>query len=430
MKIFQAGLPSDNPNPNASIGFLCWSPFHYYVYKNIYRYLPEAEFIIGERRYLNDELEYKNLKNLASFLNEKGVLWRFFDHALTKRSNRNFFNQYKAVVSASSLSRFIQKGFLNDILKIRVLYGNAKDLYNFGIWSADFELILTYGPYSQKFLEIYTLAKIVGNPKFDDWFNGELDGAFLNQVKTKLNPAKKTVLYLPTHDSQKGMSSLSILQKADQAILNEYNFILKLHYLTRLEEPRLVEELENAGYIIFDERHDILPLLKTADLILSDNSGAIFDAILADKPIVLFETPKEIFERKLFLTPRGVTGLTTYLHSIEQKIKTPGHEVGPVIAALEDLQSAIKNLGNEKQFYYSNLKKIRDQVFQYQDGQCGKRAANEIKNLIKNFSSISQNYPFIYHARKRESEIARGYQEKLKTLPFFKKISLLFENFM
>jgi len=32
---------------------------------------------------------------------------------------------------------------------------------------------------------------------------------------------------------------------------------------------------------------DILPLLASADVVVSDYSGAIFDAILAEKPLVL-----------------------------------------------------------------------------------------------------------------------------------------------
>jgi len=36
---------------------------------------------------------------------------------------------------------------------------------------------------------------------------------------------------------------------------------------------------------------DILPLLASADVVVSDYSGAIFDAILAEKPLVLADIP-------------------------------------------------------------------------------------------------------------------------------------------
>src|SRR3989338_3414724 len=77
--IFNKIVIKDNPNPKATMGFMCWNPFYYYVYKNIYKYLPEAEFIIGERRYLDPSLEKENILRLAAFLNEKKVYWRFFN---------------------------------------------------------------------------------------------------------------------------------------------------------------------------------------------------------------------------------------------------------------------------------------------------------------------------------------------------------------
>src|SRR3990167_1605901 len=274
-------MVEDDPNPKAVVGFFCRSPFHYYVSKNIYRHLPAAEFIIGERRYKNNALHIDSNERLAAFLSQNGVHWRYYDSEAPQQMRKKFFEQYKVIVTPMNLSTAFNdiSELVKNKLKVRVLYGNAKDLYNFGLWNADFDLILAYGPYSQKFLEVYTNAKIVGNPKFDDWFSDTIDPDTINQLTKRLNPVKKIILYLPTHDTQRGMSSLSRFLKENRSIIQNYNFILKLHHLTSLDEKELVKELEKLKIYFFDERHDILSLLKVADYVISDNSGAIFDAI-------------------------------------------------------------------------------------------------------------------------------------------------------
>ena len=428
--IFNKTAIKDNPNPKATIGFMCWNPFHYYVYKNIYQYLPEAEFIIGVRRYLNPSLEKENILRLAVFLNEKKIYWRFFNEEEALYFKKKFFKQYKAIVSALTLRPSIFRGLVDDsILKIRVLYGNAKDLYNFGLWNADFNLILTFGPYSQKFLEVYTNAKIVGNPKFDDWFNDTIDPDTINQLTKRLNPAKKTILYLPTHDTQKGMSSLPRFLKENKSIIQNYNFILKPHYLTSLDEKELVKELKKLKIYFFDERHDILSLLKVADYVISDNSGAIFDAILANKKIILFDMSEKIFDKKIFIGNRGFSGLKTYPESLEQVIKKQENAVGPVIQSFSELPAAISEADTKNAFFETNARQICGRVFEYQDGGCGARAAAEIKRSVLSFFSDAWNKTFIFQVQERENLIIRGGFEMQNKAPLLTKLQLIWKKY-
>lgn len=417
---------NDNPNPDAKIGFFCWSPFHYYVYKNIYKNLQNAEFIVGENRYFDEGLAQKNLANIISFLDQKCVKWRLYDKNALLENRLNFFQKYKAVVSVWSLPAYWQ-GLLEGILKIRALYGNAKDLYNFGSWSADFDMILSYGEYSQKYLSIFTISQIVGNPKFDDWFSGETDKEIDKYTSWQIDPQKKTILYMPTHDTQKGMSSLPAFLEEYTKQSRNFNFLVKLHYLTGLDEPDSLEKLRKFGCICFDETADILPLLKICDFVLSDNSGAIFDAILAKKQIILFETDEDIFKPELFEGKRGITGFTTYPESLEQKIKKTENMVGPVIRSLNDLQRAIIKSQTNSVFYQKNAEKIRNIVFGYQDGQCGKRAASAITNLIENFDRLANDYPWPYYTAKRDKLINTGKRTLIKKLPLLKKIRIFFD---
>lgn len=430
MKFFEKNFVKDNPNPNATIGFLCWNPFHYYVYKNIYRYFPNSEFIIGERRYWNDALEQENILRVKRFLEEKGVKWRFFDETASGPEKRAFFRKYKAIISVWHIRSLIFRGLIDDsILKIRVLYGNAKDIYNFGLWSADFDLILTYGPYSQKFLEVYTNAIIVGNPKFDDWFLDTIDQQTIDDIKNRLDPAKKTILYLPTHDAQKGMSSLPLLLKEDRTVLKQYNFILKLHYSTRLDEKKMANDLERMNLLIFDEYDDILPLLKTADYVLSDNSGAIFDALLAQKPVILFESSEKIYDKKLFVGAKGATGFLTNSSSLEQKVKQKETAIGPVIRSFSNLPKAILKIEDGHSFFQLNSEKIIKDIFGFRDGNCGTRAAEEIKKSLRDFGDGTLSHPFIFWAQARENLITRGILEMRNRSPLLKKLQLIFRDY-
>ena len=118
--------------------------------------------------------------------------------------------------------------------------------------------------------------------------------------------------------------------------------------------------MKSARFRVFDEKTDILPLLKVSDIVLSDNSGAIFDALLADKPIVLFESGGEIFNEEVYLGSRGISGFSTYPESLEQKIKQDSAwALGPVIKSLKEIPRAISELKEKDAIFKENRKKVR-----------------------------------------------------------------------
>lgn len=424
-------MVEDDPNPKAIVGFFCRSPFHYYVSKNIYRHLPAAEFIIGERRYKNNALHIDSNERLAAFLSQNGVHWRYYDSEAPQQMRKKFFEQYKVIVTPMNLSTAFNdiSELVKNKLKVRVLYGNAKDLYNFGLWNADFDLILAYGPYSQKFLETYTRAVAVGNPKFDDWFSGSLDRNFIGSLRKKLDPAKKTVLYLPTHTIEEPLSSFHAAIKELENIEKDFNVLVKLHYLISFDEQESVEKLRASGHLIFDENDDILPLLKIADIVVSDNSGAIFDAILADKDIILFETDKKVFDHQVYPSPRAWAGQasTTYQESLEQRVKEKDLAIGPLIQSFADMPRAVKELEQRTAEFRKNRLTVKNMVFGYQDTDCGKRAADAITSLLN--APQPQQYPFIYRVRQRENLIRYAAKKLRKNLPFLEKIRMIYYEY-
>lgn len=384
----------DNPNPKAAIGFVCYVPLQYFVYKNIYKHLRNAEFIIGDRYDLSSFGQKSNqIERLVSFFQKKNVYWRYFDATQEKEKQAQFFSKYLLLIS-TWYRGILKEKYNADKRFVRVMYGQAKDLWNFGPWSAYFDLILTTGTYSQKYLSLYTKAVIVGNPKFDEWFQKAIKSKNESVVslQKKLDTKKKTLLYLPTHGL---LSSLPIMATVLAAISKKYNVIVKMHHITNLYDPEILAVYRNTeGCILLADEEDILPLLKVSDVVISDNSGAIFDAVLADKPLVLID-----FVDESLLSLQGYNyyynvsgkhlGVATTVDSIEQVIKKSGNEIGPIVVVTtkrlesEAIDNAAKNAIRKEDVYKKKRRKIRNLLFSFRDGQSGKRAAYQIRKLLK-----------------------------------------------
>jgi len=457
----------DNPNPTANIGFMCYVPLNFYVYENIYKHLPNSEFIVGDSYDVEGySLISDYLENLLEFFSKQNAYWRFANPQDKKLTKNEFYSKYAVLVSTWYRGATAAP-YNKDKKLVRVMYGHAKDPWNFGPWSAYFDLILSYGEYSQKFLSFYGTSTIVGNPKFDDWFSDNIDAGELNKIKRALNPVKKTILYVPTHGY---LSSLGIMINAINSLSSDYNIILKVHHNTHLyEQETLTPYKENPRIIIKGDEDDILPLLKVADFVVSDNSGAIFDATLADKPIILVDFLDdnffEEFKENLFYLFEGRhMGVVTGKNSIEQIIKSAGEEIGPVIripredylspvirrqVADKKLREALISAVENEDMFKLRRKKIRELAFSYNDGDCGKRAAGKIEKLLfkpkagPSFlaESLDKYYnhfitgkigisggPGFWHSKKGREEAAKRYL-KIKSLPFWQKISVVMDEF-
>jgi len=293
-----------------------------------------------------------------------------------------------------------------------------------------YDLTLSYGERDFKIHSLFSGCKIVGNPKFDDWFNNRFDAIFLEELRTRINPFKKTILYLPTHGE---LGSIKDLARPLKKLTEDYNILVKLHYFNITDEPELKKELKHEDIILFNDDTDLLPLLKIADVVLSDNSSAIFDAILADRPIVatdfLSKDFLDITHKKIKFYRRGRVTPTTYSGSIEQVIKREGLIV--TIQKPGQLAYGIKCGLEDKPLYKNAREKIRKELFAFNDGKCGERAAKSIINLLN--SKELPEKPAFYHAlqvfenelekrslseQKKDARLISKYENLL-----FKKIS-------
>ena len=139
-------------------------------------------------------------------------------------------------------------------------------------FNSGYDAILCYSNYEKDLLSIYAKTYLVGK---------------LNYCKFKKEKNReKTVLYLPTYGA---VSSLKNDLDAFRALKREgkYKVIIKLHHGT----THLASKSVNSAQIkevfddILDEKTPIENILAKADVVVSDNSGSLFEAIYAGVPV-------------------------------------------------------------------------------------------------------------------------------------------------
>lgn len=386
------------PTEQKQIGFLIHRPFQYFVFKNIYQSLVnrgvKATFIIDPTSSFPNRPDEETMIRIKKLLQDKNVNFvEFsFDHFFSEQFTDNFLSAFSVLVSVWSW------GLVSRVKEQRtvcVMYGAGKELTMFGFWKRHFDLCLTYGKQQHKFLSQLTTSVIVGNPKFDDWFRGDFDQNLLKELSGRIQSRKKTILYLPTHSD---LSSIKDLAGPLKDISDEYNVLVKLHYYHRTDNPELVRMMEGGPLVLFDDSADLITLLSIADVVISDNSSAIFDAMFADKPILVtdFHSPSYLDgeHRSLRHYKRGFASALTYSGSIEQRIKKDGSVF--TITKPTDLRNMLPLVISDPPKIKEKRRKLARWILQFHDQYSGERAADAIIQL-RDTKELPEK-PFLAHA--------------------------------
>lgn len=355
--------------------FIAHVPFQYFTFKSIYEQLQDSYFIIPPFSDTQMTFEY------GSGMSAKGLYEYLYDFLRKNKvrvadyGERNigefidFLNKNAKNVITSHTFTGIH--LLHNVRIIRLMYGLVnKDsstyclLYNFLM-----DLVLTYGPNSEyRFKENGIMAMPIGNPIFDDWFNKDISEYESRYIERRLDD-KPTILYLPTWSRFSGVERFldSII-----SLFNDFNVIVKLHHITfNGEANRLCKLLSCPELIVLGDYIDPQILYKLADIVLVDNSGAIYDALLLKKPVIILGASL------------GADGDKIY----DERDRTYSVEKSDIIPSTnqpEELKALIENnIGKspklEENFRYS--------MFFSTDGKAGKRAVDIIIN-DKKFPAI------------------------------------------
>jgi uncharacterized small protein (DUF1192 family) len=163
---------------------------------------------------------------------------------------------------------------------VRYQYGIGKPSYNFDVWSFNFDYILCQSSYDYNALSQYTQVELVGNSKF---------------LESKGSPSlsqRPILLYMPTYGES---SSIDQWYSFISSLSSKYEVYIKLHHMTSYFETDRLKKISQ----LFDSDHilthaDLLAdVFKNVDIVITDGSGSIFDALQYHIPVILIDSDFE-----------------------------------------------------------------------------------------------------------------------------------------
>lgn len=372
---------------------------------------PKIDFyLIDSADIINFEPIYYYLED-AMFIADPRIDWLDFDRAINYLKERNLpFRKSPRLnvdcVITTQPHRVIDILEYKQAISMRLMYGVSEKNRNHQFYcNKGFDAILVTGEYSKQIISRYMPSIIVGFPKYDAFFRGELNKEKISK-QLNLDSSKKTILYLPTWRIH---SSLDKYRNAIKKIvdLNEYNFIFKPHTVTvRKERYRINyfhQQIKEGKMILLEQQIGLDKLFTVADIVIADGmSGAFWESVfIANLPTLAIYTEGE-FEK---------TNLETQVH----KFAIVNNDPDLLIDDLKRVESE-----------HSKFKGIRNnegsKIIAFRDGTAGKKAADEIQNFIKSkkkkkgpYNSIVM-YPLVYLSKGLRSfnPFKKWFKDKIK----------------
>ena len=256
---------------------------------------------------------------------------------------------------------------------VQVFHGISDKSYDYSKHVLDYDLFFiagedSYERYRKKGLLKKNTGRLIGYPKFDRVFKGELKK---DEIEKTLNIDSNipTVLYAPTwidkalNSSWKRFYKDIIYKKPDGV-----NLIIKPHpNLVKYRKDEINECIAMAKkdrrIKIFDKLHDITPVLAVADLLIGDVSSVTREFLAFKKPFVfLSNKPKWLWKK--------------------EKIKL--WNCGNVVFKPDKLWKIVEDSLDNSKKYIENIEYHFKNTFYKPDGNAAKRAVKEIEKLLYN----------------------------------------------
>jgi SAM-dependent methyltransferase len=261
------------------IGFLIHIEELFNHYRNIFNFLDKSQYVL---------ILYNQAQPLEAMLKEMEI--PFISILDVKR--KGFIFKYLVsnhVMALSNTKRWIIQEL--GIINIRFMYSLGKSNWNFSGWNCVYDLILCFGPYQVDKLGFCENTKKLqmGYPRYDEFFKGDIDRKKWLK-KLGCDPAKKTIVWLPTKGS---LSSVRTFSSVIAKLKAEYNIVVKPHPLSLAEDVQDINLLKEQNFsAVVDEFIDNTYLFYIADFIFSDYGGTAFGAIYTDCNLVLLNSPE------------------------------------------------------------------------------------------------------------------------------------------
>jgi len=276
----------------------------------------------------------------------------------------NLLTTVEQVKDFNPLAVFVPGNWVPDFfpgIKVELFHGFGIEKKGHFDIRGSFDLYCTHGPATTlPFLDLerkYRYFHVIetGWPKMDPLFT---NNSQKNQIK---NVPKKsiTILYAPTFSPS--LTSAEALFEEISSISREsdYNWIIKFHPKVNPDHLLKYKALEKENFKV-SSSIDILPLLKQADIMITDTSSVISEFLLLDKPVITFNNR----------TP----GKHTY------NITSPGKLIESIDYALNNTHKIMKNARN----YIAAMHPYRDGLSSLRVLQAVDTFISEYKGRLKN----------------------------------------------
>lgn len=228
----------------------------------LFRSIPGAAWVVKSRKHILD----------LGLSDERVVVSRL----LLRRT----LNSFDAVVSHAGPPG---GRVLRHAKWIMVQYGYAKEPYNFGDWRKQADAILAYGDYAVDRFAVHAPAYAVGNPRWDDWQSRVFREEAVRHFP-QFPTGRPVVLYAPTWGS---LSSLPVWSEAVADLATTHTVLIRAHHNAAREGQLQFVQASEHVHDVSDV--DLMVCLSVANVLVSDYSGAIFDGIMCDLPVVLLD---------------------------------------------------------------------------------------------------------------------------------------------
>lgn len=247
-------------------------------------FLPISEEL--QRRGLDVHYVLSNTQNTAlmeTIAKDNNLSYSLGESELKSIETRYTFfaNPYPAAQELESISVFLEHGIGT---KSMSFYSSVEY----------FDIYLVEGSHKyHRISELYPEHKhklhTVGFSKLDPVINMSTAEISKTQNKFGIDSSKKTILYAPTFFP----SSIERMSDDFPQEFSDCNILVKAHYLTyeraqykkQRDKLALWSRQENCHVVGVDE-YNLVPLYSVSDVMISDESSAMFEFASLDKPVV------------------------------------------------------------------------------------------------------------------------------------------------
>lgn len=313
-------------------GWLVWNPFQVLQFEELFRRFPIAEYIVIDQG-----------KNLHLF--DPAFLQRHDVRIIKKTEVRLVDGCYDVLLFQSP---FPQIERLVRTPLVSVQYGLAKERHNYGEWRALADLNLMYGPYSAEKTAHFSPSVAIGNPKFASW-KVENSKSARDAICENLGvpSRKKNILYMPTYGD---LGSFDALVGPLGKLTDQFNVLIKMHHNNDRNDPEWLRRATVHGHkFLYDGGADQKELLSIADAVISDFSGAIFDAIYGRVPVILYQEfakdysgPQKFDLSSIEFRRRDEIGLTAQtIDELVSHVRSAIADPNPIVTRAEKLRNEL-----------------------------------------------------------------------------------------